>query len=86
MVIIAGSIIVALYRVVHAKRVEEWFGLAQATVLAMCIAVMAVLSLRLANRFSMKWVRPWCPRTTVLRCKPFHYRQTRNFAKSRYYH
>ena len=51
-----GSVIVALYRMVHGQRVEEWPELVQAVFVAICVAVLAVLSLRLANRFSLKWV------------------------------
>lgn len=50
-----GSVIVALYRMVHGQRVEEWPELVQAVFVAICVAVLAVLSLRLANRFSLKW-------------------------------
>ncbi len=51
-----GSVIVALYRMVHGQRVEEWPELVQAVFVAISVAVLAVLSLRLANRFSLKWV------------------------------
>lgn len=57
MIVLVGSIIVALYRLVHAQHVEEWAELAKAGFLAICVAVLAVLSLRLANCFALKWVR-----------------------------
>ncbi len=46
-----------LYRLVRAKHMVEWEGLMQAAFVALCTAVLAVLALRLANCFSLKWVR-----------------------------